>query len=108
MSEVNQCFQPFMLIKILQKKNIFNTFLFDSKKEPQKFLKVNSFFKENTRAETKMLLAHNNTFTPPHMFLHCERKIDCPTAGHFKLANSINNKRNTMLYHATTIRTHYA
>ena len=37
-SEVNQCFQPYAIIKTLQKKNIFNTtFPFQSKKEKQNF-----------------------------------------------------------------------
>ena len=34
-SEVNQCFQWYSLIKTLHKKNIFNTFLFESNKETQ-------------------------------------------------------------------------
>ena len=38
MSEVDQCFQRYALIKTLLKNNIFYTaFLFESKKEPQNF-----------------------------------------------------------------------
>ena len=37
MSEVNQFFQQYSQIKTQHKKNIFNTFLSESKKEPQNF-----------------------------------------------------------------------
>ena len=46
MSEVNQFFQQYSQIKTQHKKNIFNTFLSESKKEPQNFWKFIHFPKK--------------------------------------------------------------
>ena len=46
-SKVNQCFRQYLLIKTLHKKKIFNSvFIFNSKKEPQNFLKLIHFSKK--------------------------------------------------------------
>ena len=71
MSDVNQCFQRYSLIKTLHKKNIFNTTLHFEVKKNLKLLKVNSFFQENMSVKMK-IIAHNNT-SLLHMFLCCER-----------------------------------
>ena len=110
-SEINQCFQRYSLTKTLHKKNIFNvTFLFESKKEPQNFWKLIHFSKK-TCVKRKMLFTHNNTSLLHICFCVVKDKKDSATAGHFKidkLTSSINNKRNTKLYHGTIIWTNYS